>query len=174
VPGLFVQLQGLPWWPAAAVCAARARPPLCRAVETWPGCLGRAVPGHARRAFGAASVGRQEQLECALRDPCAAAGAPARSAHRVAPAAQVDAAQTKSKPKAPPADIRRYLKATGLIELRYIRKLSSLCTQTYLIKKLTVRARLLLLQHTPTAGGPWLGLDGAAGAAAGALGAAAL
>ena len=57
----------------------------------------------------------------------------------------MDAAQTKSKPKAPPADIRRYLKATGLIELRYIRKLSSLCTQTYLIKKLTVRARLLLL-----------------------------
>ncbi len=57
----------------------------------------------------------------------------------------MDAAQAKSKPKAPPADIRRYLKATGLIELRYIRKLSSLCTQTYLIKKLTVRARLLLL-----------------------------
>lgn len=53
--------------------------------------------------------------------------------------AQADAAVTKADAKAPPADIRRYLKATGLIELRYIRKLSSLCAQTYFIRKLTVR-----------------------------------
>ena len=46
---------------------------------------------------------------------------------------------TKADAKAPPADIRRYLKATGLIELRYIRKLSGLCAQTYYIRKLTVR-----------------------------------
>ena len=46
---------------------------------------------------------------------------------------------TKAEAKAPPADILRYLKATGLIELRYIRKLSSLCAQTYYIRKLTVR-----------------------------------
>ena len=46
---------------------------------------------------------------------------------------------TKADAKAPPAEIRRYLKATGLIELRYIRKLSSLCAQTYYIRKLTVR-----------------------------------
>ena len=52
---------------------------------------------------------------------------------------QADAAETKGDVKAPPADIRRYLKATGLIELRYIRKLSSLCAQTYYIRKLTVR-----------------------------------
>ena len=52
---------------------------------------------------------------------------------------QADAAVTKADAKAPPADIRRYLKATGLIELRYIRKLSSLCAQTYYIRKLTVR-----------------------------------
>ncbi|KAK9831400.1 hypothetical protein WJX81_001243 [Elliptochloris bilobata] len=58
-------------------------------------------------------------------------------ADAVEQAAAVDAAETKAKIKAPPADIRRYLKATGLIELRYIRKLSSLCAQTYYIKKLT-------------------------------------
>lgn len=52
---------------------------------------------------------------------------------------QKDTADTMSKTKAPLADIRRYLKATGLIELRHIRKLSSLCAQTYYIKKLTVR-----------------------------------
>ena len=52
---------------------------------------------------------------------------------------QADAAVTKADAKAPPADIRRYLKATGLIELRYMRKLSSLCAQTYYIRKLTVR-----------------------------------
>ena len=50
-----------------------------------------------------------------------------------------------SKAKAPLADIRRYLKATGLIELRHIRKLSSLCAQTYYIKKLTVRLRWFAL-----------------------------
>lgn len=40
--------------------------------------------------------------------------------------------------KAPPADIRRYLKPTGLMEARYIRMLSSLCNETYYLSKLSV------------------------------------
>ncbi len=40
--------------------------------------------------------------------------------------------------KAPPADIRRYLKPTGLMEMRYIRMLSSLCNETYYLSKLSV------------------------------------
>ncbi len=58
---------------------------------------------------------------------------------------QKDTAEIVSKAKAPLADIRRYLKATGLIELRHIRKLSSLCAQTYYIKKLTVRLQWFAL-----------------------------
>ena len=42
--------------------------------------------------------------------------------------------------KAPPADIRRYLRATGLMETRYVRMLSSLCAETYYLNKLSVRA----------------------------------
>ena len=41
--------------------------------------------------------------------------------------------------KAPPADIRAYLKATGLHETRYVRMLSSLCAETYYLTKLNVR-----------------------------------
>ena len=41
--------------------------------------------------------------------------------------------------KAPPADIRRYLRTTGLMETRYVRMLSSLCAETYYLNKLSVR-----------------------------------
>ena len=40
--------------------------------------------------------------------------------------------------KAPTADIRQYLKPTGLMETRYIRMLSSLCNETYYLSKLSV------------------------------------
>ncbi len=52
---------------------------------------------------------------------------------------QVDTAvKRREAVKAPPADIRRYLKATGLMETRYIRMLSSLCAETYYLNKLNV------------------------------------
>ena len=57
-------------------------------------------------------------------------------------AARVEAATpaSPSKPASPPpADIRRFLRPTGLQEARYIRMLSSLCAQTYYLPKLTVR-----------------------------------
>lgn len=38
----------------------------------------------------------------------------------------------------PPPDLSAYLQAVGIMELRYIRMLSSLCSQTYFMNKLTV------------------------------------
>ncbi|KAK9906702.1 hypothetical protein WJX75_006470 [Coccomyxa subellipsoidea] len=59
---------------------------------------------------------------------------------------QADAAvKRREAAKAPPADIRRYLKATGLMETRYIRMLSSLCAETYYLNKLNKRT--LFLRH---------------------------
>lgn len=48
--------------------------------------------------------------------------------------------------EAPPADIRSYLKPTGLMEIRYIRMLSSLCNETYYLSKLSVS---YLTPHVP-------------------------
>jgi len=48
--------------------------------------------------------------------------------------------------EAPPADIRPYLKPTGLMEIRYIRMLSSLCNETYYLSKLSVS---YLTPHVP-------------------------
>ena len=42
------------------------------------------------------------------------------------------------KATGPPVDISAYLKKTGILETRYVRLLASLCSQTYLIKALTV------------------------------------
>lgn len=54
---------------------------------------------------------------------------------------QVDTAvKRREAVKAPPADIRRYVKATGLMETRYVRMLSSLCAETYYLNKLNVRS----------------------------------
>ena len=47
--------------------------------------------------------------------------------------------ETGEAARAPPVDIRRYLKATGLMETRYVRMLSSLCAETYYLSKLSVR-----------------------------------
>jgi hypothetical protein len=60
---------------------------------------------------------------------------------------QAEALQKREQPavKAPPADIRAYLKATGLHETRYVRMLSSLCAETYYLSKLSVR---VLSAHT--------------------------
>ncbi|BDA46183.1 probable phospholipase A1 PLIP3, chloroplastic [Coccomyxa sp. Obi] len=59
---------------------------------------------------------------------------------------QVDTAvKRREAVKAPPADIGRYLKATGLMETRYIRMLSSLCAETYYLNKLNKRT--LYLRH---------------------------
>jgi hypothetical protein len=57
---------------------------------------------------------------------------------------QVDAEKRRerTKEKKPPADIRRFLKPTGLMETRYIRMLSSLCADTYMLSKLSVRPPL--------------------------------
>jgi hypothetical protein len=56
---------------------------------------------------------------------------------------QADATTRKRVVKGPPADIRRYLKATGMMETRYIRMLSSLCNETYYLNKLSVSTFLL-------------------------------
>ncbi len=63
---------------------------------------------------------------------------------KVALCVQVDAEKRRerTKEKKPPADIRRFLKPTGLMETRYIRMLSSLCADTYMISKLSVRPSL--------------------------------
>lgn len=62
---------------------------------------------------------------------------------------QADAAvKRREAVKAPPADIRRYLKATGLMETRYIRMLSSLCAETYYLNKLNVSSIPLLLPQS--------------------------
>jgi hypothetical protein len=62
---------------------------------------------------------------------------------------QADAAvKRREAAKAPPADIRRYLKATGLMETRYIRMLSSLCAETYYLNKLNVSSIPLLLPQS--------------------------
>ena len=54
--------------------------------------------------------------------------------------AQAEEASKQVQPvKAPPADIRAYLKATGLHEMRYVRMLSSLCAETYYLSKVSVR-----------------------------------
>ena len=48
------------------------------------------------------------------------------------------AGEKEAAVKAPPADIRQYLKPTGLMETRYIRMLASLCNETYYLSKLSV------------------------------------
>ena len=48
-----------------------------------------------------------------------------------------DKAKAK-KQKEPAADISKYLRGAGLMETRYVRKVSSLCAQTYYMHKLTV------------------------------------
>ena len=54
---------------------------------------------------------------------------------------QAEKVQNKAKAKKekePPADISKYLRGAGLMEMRYVRMVSSLCAQTYYMKKLTV------------------------------------
>ncbi len=46
--------------------------------------------------------------------------------------------RSKGDKKALP-DIREYIKPAGMMETRYMRLLSSLCAQTYVMHKLTVR-----------------------------------
>ena len=48
------------------------------------------------------------------------------------------AGEKEAAVKAPPADIRQYLKPTGLMETRYIRMLASLCNETYYLSKMSV------------------------------------
>lgn len=60
-------------------------------------------------------------------------------------AAQVNEDQNKEPQAKPVADIRPYLKATGIAETRYMRMLASLCSQTYYLSKLTPRT--LYLRH---------------------------
>ncbi len=59
-------------------------------------------------------------------------------AERSGPVQAQSAEEKGGAVKAPPADIRRYLKPTGLMEIRYIRMLASLCNETYYLSKLSV------------------------------------
>ncbi|KAL3137117.1 hypothetical protein ABBQ32_006694 [Trebouxia sp. C0010 RCD-2024] len=55
-------------------------------------------------------------------------------------AEQAEKAQNKAKArkeKEPPADISKYLRGAGLLEMRYVRLVSNLCAQTYYMHKLT-------------------------------------
>lgn len=54
---------------------------------------------------------------------------------------QAEKVQNKAKAKKekePPADISKYLRGAGMMEMRYVRMVSSLCAQTYYMHKLTV------------------------------------
>ena len=52
---------------------------------------------------------------------------------------QAEKAQDKAKAKKElPADISKYLRGAGLLEMRYVRMVSNLCAQTYYMHKLTV------------------------------------
>lgn len=60
---------------------------------------------------------------------------------------QAEKVQNKAKArkeKEPPADISKYLRGVGLLEMRYMRMVSNLCAQTYYMQKLTVSQNSLL------------------------------
>ena len=54
---------------------------------------------------------------------------------------QADEVQQKAKAdkrKQPPADISKYLRPVGMVEMRYARLMASLCAETYDMDRLTV------------------------------------
>ena len=63
---------------------------------------------------------------------------------------QAEKVQNKAKAKKekePPADISKYLRGAGLMEMRYVRMVSSLCAQTYYMHKLTVSPHVINAMH---------------------------
>jgi len=59
-------------------------------------------------------------------------------------------AQAPKGGKLPPPDISSFLRPAGLMETRYVRLLSSLCSQTYIMHRLTVRLACITSAQRPT------------------------